>query len=127
MTTFREGEMCGSGGPLPVGEGYALSDAMAPTPPPPIWGPKIGSGATDLIAFCQVCGRPYLRGEAFLVLPGLASNIVLGHPGCVIPRLLTLIMAGRRTGESGGGPAAPALGGLTRSLTDPPANHGGPR
>lgn len=73
-------------------------------------GQSIGRRATlDLRGNCPVCGNPYQPGEGVLALarlpfwagaaaslpapPGrdLTDNVILGHQGCVLPRLLTLL------------------------------------
>jgi hypothetical protein len=70
----------------------------------------------DLRHNCPVCGKPYQPGEAVLALASLclgpgegqrtaapggdqSSELILGHHGCVLPRLLTLVASfepGRR-------------------------------
>jgi hypothetical protein len=63
--------------------------------------------APDLSSHCPVCGGPYQPGERVLTLactsfaagalpPSAADHdpddpIILGHRGCVLPRLLTLL------------------------------------
>ncbi len=62
----------------------------------------------DLCRNCPICGRPYRPGENVLALTCLpfaigmvpapptaegdaGGNVVIGHHGCVLPRLLTLL------------------------------------
>lgn len=56
----------------------------------------------DLRSNCPICGHPYRRGEEVVMLASLAiggappsvssgSPVFLGHHGCVLPRLLTLL------------------------------------
>lgn len=58
--------------------------------------------ALDLRSECPVCGRPYQCGDQVVALtcfafakatliPGDGDKIILGHHGCVLPRLLTLL------------------------------------
>jgi hypothetical protein len=63
--------------------------------------------APDLSSHCPVCGDPYQPGDRILTLacPSFAAEavplaatgrdpgdpIILGHRGCVLPRLLTLL------------------------------------
>jgi hypothetical protein len=69
---------------------------------------SVNGRVPDLRTNCPVCGNPYQAGEAVLELacrsvganpvPPVteargASGIVLGHRGCVLPRLLTLLAA----------------------------------
>src|SRR4051794_39384928 len=58
----------------------------------------------DLRRHCPICGNAYQWGEEVVSLasrsfgadaapslPAIGSDAVLGHPGCVLPRLLTLL------------------------------------
>ena len=64
---------------------------------------------TDLRSNCPICGNPYQDGDRVLALAAISfalnalpfspeagdsdpsSKIILGHQGCVLPRLLTLL------------------------------------
>lgn len=79
------------------------------TPPPETARPPVPArGIPDLRNNCPLCGRPYESGEQVAALacvsfaPGggppwptpdgdRADTIPLGHQGCVLPRLLTLL------------------------------------
>jgi hypothetical protein len=68
-----------------------------------------GGATLDLRSHCPVCGNPYQPGEGVLALACLSfatdagspapaatghdpgSRALLGHPRCVLPRLLTLL------------------------------------
>ena|SRR5438270_13296369 len=68
-----------------------------------------GGATPDLRSHCPVCGKPYQPGEGVLALACLdfvtdagspapaatgrdpGSRTLLGHPRCVLPRLLTLL------------------------------------
>jgi hypothetical protein len=68
-----------------------------------------GGASPDLRRNCPVCGNPYRPGEGVLALSclslsinpvlslpvgsgcDLTGKIILGHNGCVLPRLLTLL------------------------------------
>lgn len=68
-----------------------------------------GEAPPDLRKNCPVCGQPYRPGEAVLALSSVSlatspvssvpqapdcdstDKIILGHHGCVLPRLLTLL------------------------------------
>ncbi|SRR5579884_1824798 len=70
---------------------------------------RLGKGTPELGSNYPVCGHPYRPGDAVLALVGLSfarsavpsspaavscdtgSQVVLGHHGCVLPRLLTLL------------------------------------
>jgi len=66
-------------------------------------------GTKDLRTHCPVCGHPYQPGEGVLAMACLSfafsaapaapdhpsSTISLGHYGCVLPRLLTLLASFR--------------------------------
>lgn len=65
--------------------------------------------APDLRSHCPICGNAYRPGEGVLALVGRSfarsvvpssppagshdsdSQVILGHRGCVLPRLLTLL------------------------------------
>jgi hypothetical protein len=78
-----------------------LSEQMSP--------PRHGNATPDLRRNCPICGNPYRPGEGVLALACLSfgtsavpsvrtvaaydpsGQVILGHHGCVLPRLLTLL------------------------------------
>ena len=97
-------------GPGRLPDARPESEGTPPAVPGPIPRSINGNAAPDLRSHCPVCGNAYQPGEGILALaclsfgagavppspaaPGRDSvgKVLLGHHGCVLPRLLTLVV-----------------------------------